>query len=118
MKVNLEKYEQYLDQLKIEKYEKINLFKKNHCDDDADLTKIELNIIDIFEKMLTVATSNPKGDFKSTYLNFFIKLPKSWHDHLVKCEAFGDEIEAHKERLKIAQAEQLKIKFLELYRED
>lgn len=115
MKTNLVAYQNFIQTLKKEKISKIQDLKSKHCEDDADLVKIEVNIIEIFEKMISVSLKKSSENFKEAYLEYFDKIPASWYENLEKCEAYGEIIEAHKEKIKIKQAELLKEKFLELY---
>ena len=115
MKSNLNTYQSFILALKNEKKEKIEELKSKHCEDDADLVKIEVNIIEIFEKMISVSLKKSSENFKEAYLEYFDKIPASWYENLKKCEDYGEIIEAHKEKIKIKQAELLKEKFLELY---
>lgn len=92
-------------------------------EDEAKFARIELNIIDIFEKMFAASLAKIKGiesetgrqwlePLKEAYMGFFEKIPTAWHQNLEKCQAFENHEEAHIETLKIAQADAIKELFL------
>lgn len=117
-------YKTYLKDTKANKQAEIDKFLAEHCEDDANLAKIEYNIIDIFDQMFAISEKkamgnrqNSKETLKETYLAFFEKIPKSWYENREKSIAFDDVETTHKENLKIHQATMLKNRFIELYEE-
>lgn len=117
-------YKTYLKESKTSKQAEIDKFLSEHCEDDANLAKIEYNIIDIFDQMFaisekkaTTVQENPKEALKQNFLGFFDKIPKSWYENREKSIAFDDVETTHKENLKIQQATTLKNRFIELYEE-
>lgn len=121
----IKKYKENIDLLKSEKRKSIEHFSQTHCTDDAKLCKIELNIIEIFEKMFEASVQKAQSSsdhtdkvLKDTYLSFFDKIPSNWKTELNDCEKFGNFEGAHIERSKIKQADAMKSIFLELYLEE
>lgn len=88
--------------------------------DEAKFAQIELNVVDIFEKMFTVSLQKSKTapDWKlalnEAYLHFFTKIPTPWAERLKQCEAHQLDDEAHIERIKLERAEKLKTDFEQL----
>lgn len=118
----IENYKLYIREIKTEKSTAIDKFITNHCEDEAKLTKVELNIIEIFEKMFHASVqkmqSSPEKSMsllKDAYLGFFDKIPANWKIELEKCEQFNNHEGAHIERLKLSQADAMKAAFLALY---
>ena len=105
------KFSDRLSCLKNEKQEAIKVFSETLREDEARFVRIELNILEIFEKMFGLSIAKWQSNdawasnLKETYLNFFDKIPSAWHENLAKCESHGVFDEAHIERLKIAQAQ-------------
>lgn len=91
----INEYKNMLGNLKSEKEAQIKQLNEQYALDDAKFAKIELNIIDVFEK-----------------------IPQNWREHLSECEAFGDIEGAHIEHLKLNQAAALKDAFVTLLKED
>jgi len=123
----INQYKALLENLKKEKEALIKQFNAQHALDDARFAKIELNIIDVFEKMLQasekqVSPSASAGDylgaFSKVYLAYFEKIPQNWSEHLSECEAFGNIEGAHIENLKLNQAAALKDAFIALLKEE
>lgn len=117
-------YKNYIQALKTEKRETIEKFIHLKCDDDAMFAKIELNIVEIFEKMFQISEkkalldqATPIESLKNTYIEFFENIPSSWYVQLEKSKKFGNTEEAHKETLKINQANAMKSKFLDMLEE-
>ncbi|MCA0385252.1 MAG: hypothetical protein LCH34_06585 [Firmicutes bacterium] len=88
-------YKALLGNLKKDKEALIKQFNTQYALDDAKFAKIELNIIDVFEK-----------------------IPQNWREHLSECEAYGDIEGAHIEHLKLNQAAALKDAFVTLLKEE
>lgn len=121
----IENYNHYIQGLKAEKMSTIDKLLDQCCEDDAKLCKIELNIVEIFEKMFQLGVqkaekspSNPLGTLKETYLGYFDKIPMNWMIELEKCETFGNHEGAHIERLKLGQADAMKAAFIEMLSKD
>ena len=120
----IENYKKYLQAMKLDKHNQIKSFAELHCDDDVTLSRIELNIIDIFEQMFSVSEKKamsggnaPLQTLHDTFLGYFDKIPSNWHLQLEQCQKFGDEEGAFKENLKINQANMLKKTFIKMYEE-
>lgn len=118
----IENYKHYIHETKSEKITAIDKFITSHCEDDAKLCKVELNIVEIFEKMFQASvqkveksTDHSLSALKEAYLGFFEKIPMNWKVELEKCEQFNNHEGAHIERLKLSQAEAMKAAFLDLY---
>lgn len=121
----INEYKNMLGNLKSEKEAQIKQLNEQYALDDAKFAKIELNIIDIFEKMLQASerqvAPGSEGYLKAlsqVYLHYFEKIPQNWREHLSECEAFGDIEGAHIEHLKLGQAAALKDAFVTLLKED
>lgn len=105
--------------MKMEKQTEITQFEEENRHDEAKFSKIELNIIEIFEKMFEASQKAGGGKKEGLtsageqFLGYFEKIPGSWKVNLEKCEAFGHDEEAHIERLKLAQADAVKALYLE-----
>ena len=119
----IENYKKYLQAMKLDKHNQIKSFAELHCDDDVTLSRIELNIIDIFEQMFNASEKKalsgnaPLQTLHDTFLGYFDKIPSNWHLQLEQCQKFGDEEGAFKENLKINQANMLKKTFIKMYEE-
>lgn len=120
----IENYKKYLQTIKADKKAKIDQFVTLQCDDDATLSRIELNIIEIFEQMFGISEKksiaqkeNALNALKETYLGFFDKIPNNWIIQLEQCQKFGDEEGAFKETLKINQANAMKKAFVKMLEE-
>ena len=119
----IENYKKYLQAMKLDKHNQIKSFAELHCDDDVTLSRIELNIIDIFEQMFNASEKKalsgnaPLQTLHDTFLGYFDKIPSNWHLQLEQCQKFGDEEGAFKENLKINQANSLKKTFIKMYEE-
>lgn len=119
-------YTNYLSALKAEKTAAAQDYQTAQREDESKFAKIELNVVDIFEKMyaasvakLPKSTNMPKeaerlAQLKETYLGFFEKIPTAWFQNLEKCEQFDCVQEAHVERVKIAQMKALKAHFIDM----
>ena len=122
-------YKNYIQSLKEEKQNKIAELTASHCYDDANFIKIELNIIEIFEQMLSASekkvqaltSKNTQLDvnetFIKTYLDFFEKIPANWKQSLKESQLHNDEETTYKETLKLDQAELLKAAFITFTKE-
>ena len=119
----IENYKKCLQAMKLDKHNQIKSFAELHCDDDVTLSRIELNIIDIFEQMFNASEKKalsgnaPLQTLHDTFLGYFDKIPSNWHLQLEQCQKFGDEEGAFKENLKINQANSLKKTFIKMYEE-
>jgi len=118
-------YKALLGNLKNEKEALIKQFNTQYALDDAKFAKIELNIIDVFEKMLYASEKQVSSSlddyqvaFSKVYLNYFEKIPQNWREHLSECEAYGDIEGAHIEHIKLNQAAALKDAFVTLLKEE
>lgn len=117
-------YQTFIDTQKNEKKLDIENLLKNHCKDDATFKQVELNIIEIFEKMFENSVkkvksedTHPTGTLKTTFLSFFDMIPQNWHSALEQHRKFENEEGIHLETLKIEQANALKREFLSLFDE-
>ena len=110
-----------LAQMKQIKQVEITQFEAENRHDEAKFSKIELNIIEIFEKMFEASYRAEGGkpeDLTSAgeqFLGFFEKIPGNWKVNLEKCITFGLEEEAHIERLKLDQADAVKALYLKCF---
>lgn len=118
-------YQNYMATLKAEKKVAIKSLLENHCKDDATFKQVELNIIEIFEKMFEISVkksnadaTHPRDTLKVTFLAFFEKIPQNWHTQREKSRQFDDTATEYTETLKIEQANALKLKFLSLFEEE
>lgn len=118
-------YKNYIATLKAEKKIAIETLLENHCKDDATFKQVELNIIEIFEKMFEMSVNKSKSDIahptdtlKVTFLAFFDKIPQNWYTQREKSQQFGDMTTEYTETLKIEQAVAMKQKFLSLFEEE
>ena len=110
--------------MKDDKLTQIEQLTSSHCYDDAKFKKIELNIIEIFEQMLSASEKkvqaiknknsqlNFDDAFVTTYLDFFEKIPANWKQSLADSQKHHDDETSHIENLKLAQAELLKTAFM------
>ncbi|MDR7855150.1 hypothetical protein [Tissierella sp.] len=89
--------------------------QKQECVDDANLQKIRLNIVEIFNKMFNISLSDSPIALREKYLGFFQKITEPWYVNKEKAQKFGDENEAIIEDIKIQEAEKLKSQFVECY---
>ncbi len=116
-------YEKQMKELTSQKEMEIESYLKTQREDEAKFARIELNIIDIFDKMFTASLAKVKTfenepgsgwvePLQAAYLAFFDKIPTAWHQNLEKCVQFNSHEEAHIERLKIAMANGIKEMFL------
>ncbi|SRR5690554_40912 len=112
--------ESYLDYLK-NKQSNIRIsiedLLKNDRVDEANLEKIRLNIVDIFSKMFNISMTSNCEALKEKYLGYFDKITNPWHINKIKAEEFGKEQETIIEDIKIHEAEELKSKFIEYYKQ-
>ena len=118
-------YQNYMATLKAEKKVAIKSLLENHCKDDATFKQVELNIIEIFEKMFEISVKkshedaiHPRDTLKVTFLAFFDKIPLNWHAQREKSQQFDDSPTKYIETLKIEQANAMKHKFLSLLEEE
>lgn len=118
-------YQNYIATLKAEKKVTIETLLENHCKDDATFKQVELNIIEIFEKMFEISVKKSKADathptdtLKVTFLAFFEKIPQNWHTQREKSRQFDDASTEYTETIKIEQANAMKHKFLSLLEEE
>jgi hypothetical protein len=125
-------YSNYLTALKAEKAAAVISYQAAQREDESKFAKIELNVVDIFEKMyaasvaklpkeaktLSVSQAPKEAEWqallKETYLGFFEKIPTAWFQNLEKCEQFDCVEEAHVERVKIAQMLAIKSIFVDM----
>lgn len=125
-------YTNYLSALKSQKTAAAAKYQAAQREDESKFAKIELNVVDIFEKMYSASVAKlPKeaktpsashtlkeaewqAPLKETYLGFFEKIPTAWFQNLEKCEQFDCVQEAHVERVKIAQMQAIKATFVDM----
>lgn len=116
-------YQKQMKELTSQKEMEISSYLDTQREDEAKFARIELNIIDIFEKMFTACLAKVKTfenepgsgwvePLQTAYLGFFDKIPTAWHQNLEKCMQFDSHEEAHIEKLKIAMADVVKEMFL------
>jgi hypothetical protein len=116
-------YESYLQEIKEIKHDDVRRCMLAMKDDEAKFGKVELNIVEIFEKMFSLSAKgladNITGlnQLEEKYLGHFKRIPTAWEDNLKKCLTFNHHEEAHIERIKLNQAQLLKEKFIELHQE-
>ena len=112
-----ENYLNFLEE-KQENYKRnIEELRKKECLDEANLDKIRLNIVEIFYKMFNISFSDKAVDLEEKYLDFFHKITKSWYINKEKALKFGEEKEVIIEDIKIQEAEELKSRFKEYFKE-
>lgn len=94
---------------------RIEDLQKEGCEDEANLGKIRLNIVEIFHKMFNISLSDNPEKLSEKYLGFFQKITKPWLINKEKALEFGDETEAIIEEIKIQEAEELKKQFKDCF---
>lgn len=119
----------------IKRYTKnIEDLNAQHCDDEANLEKIKLNIVDIFSKMFNasykavygasrnavlknVVESNEDSYAKlyEAYMIYFERIPASWVEKREKSKALGLTKEFIIEDMKLNTKEEIKELFIKLY---
>lgn len=119
----IELYKNYLQTIKEDKQNEVVQLTDSHCYDDAKFKKIELNIIEIFEQMLSASekkvqaakAKNSQTNYYETlntvYLDFFEKIPTNWKQSLQEAQKHHDEETIFIETLKLNQAELIKTAF-------
>ncbi len=110
-----EEYIKYIKNRKKDIDNEILDLKANECMDEANLLKIRLNIIDIFEKMFSISKSDNIEEFHNKYLSYFDKIPKAWHNNREKALEFENAADVIIEDIKINEAKELKDKYMEYY---
>lgn len=114
-----------LEALKAQRQRELETLTKETRVDEAKFARIQLNIIDVFEKMYQASvkragaispSASPTGINELTpvfeaYLGYFEKLPMSWKENLAACERHNSHEEAHIERLKLEQADAVRALF-------
>lgn len=83
--------------------------------DEANLEKIRLNIVGVFETLLSADDAYCKGDFDAflkRYEGRFISIPASWQVNLEKARTHGDASAQMIEEVKLETANQLHDVFL------
>lgn len=101
-------YMPQLTALKDKRQAEMDNHKSAGRDDEAKFSRVQINIIEIFEKMYQASAKRAGDNLEKAfefYLGYFEQIPKNWHTNLEECERFGAADEAHIERLKIAEAE-------------
>ena len=91
--------------------------QEKECLDEANLEKVRLNIVEIFYKMFTISFSDKAVELEEKYLGFFHKITKPWYINKEKALKFGEEKEVIIEDIKIQEAEELKSRFKEYFKE-
>lgn len=96
-------------------------YRQENREDDSNLVKIELNVMDIFIKMFnvakskvpqTLATAGWRDPLKAEFLPFFDKITTPWADRLEKCKAHDLHEDIHIETLKLETAAAIKTAFM------
>ena len=95
--------------------------------DEAIIEKVKLNIYDIFKKMFEasekqllrekVPEEQGLDHFFEIYMNYFVRIPKSWHESLEQAKAHQDFEKIHLEEVKLEAMERVKALFEELWKE-
>lgn len=99
-----------LEALKAQRQRELETLTKETRVDEAKFARIQLNIIDVFEKMYQASVKRAAGanglqPVFEAYLGYFEKIPMSWKENLAACERHNSHEEAHIERLKLEQAD-------------
>lgn len=113
-------YQAYLGDLEALKHQhesKWEAHKSANRLDEAKFARIQVNIVDIFEKLFAAALVK-YGDDGLQHLGlvedcrgYFERIPFSWETHLTACERFGSHEEAFIERLKLQEAKRIRTLF-------
>lgn len=125
MENKIKKHKSYLKDLIDNKKNEISLLMQQQRSDEANHAKIELNVIEIFEKMFIISYQKTKPMIQSdeekalevlshTYLAYFDKIPHNWQVNLEKSIQYQDSETEYIERLKLNQANTLKTHFNEV----
>ncbi|WBW98117.1 hypothetical protein [Oceanirhabdus sp. W0125-5] len=123
------------EEIKI-KNENMKKLRAEGSGDEANLERIKLNVIDIFEKMFMVSynnvfvkSNNPnltailekeEDDYKKLHLaydHFLNNITAPWREKLEKDKKFNNIEKAIIEELKLAEVDRVKAIFNELYNE-
>ncbi len=117
MNTIIQKYQGILNETKDTLTQEIETLQATDRNDEANCVKVELNIVDIFEKMFGISVKKAGADnlqvLSETYLAFFEKIPVAWKENLRRATAHDDTETIHVETLKLDRAEQLKQAFME-----
>lgn len=129
MESKIEDYISYLKVLIDDKKNEIMSLTQEQRFDEANHAKIQLNVLEIFEKMFSISYQKAKPLIQSdeekamevlssTYLNYFDKIPQNWLINLEKSIQYHDIETEHIEKLKISQANTIKKHFIEVMQKE
>jgi len=129
MESKIEDYISYLKVLIDDKKNEIMSLTQEQRFDEANHAKIQLNVLEIFEKMFSIGYQKAKPLIQSdeekamevlssTYLNYFDKIPQNWLINLEKSIQYHDIETEHIEKLKISQANTIKKHFIEVMQKE
>lgn len=129
MESKIEDYISYLKVLIDDKKNEIMSLTQEQRFDEANHAKIQLNVLEIFEKMFAIGYQKAKpliqsdeekamAVLSSTYLNYFDKIPQNWLINLEKSIQYHDIETEHIEKLKISQANTIKKHFIEVMQKE
>lgn len=129
MESKIENYTSYLNVLIVDKKNEITTLTLEQRSDEANHAKIQLNVLEIFEKMFKMSYQKAKPLIQpdeekalevlsSTYLNYFDKIPHNWLINLEKSIQYHDIETEHIEKLKISQANTIKNYFIEVMQKE
>lgn len=110
-----EKIYDYLSNLRQNLQDEIETLKKEDLRDEINLTKIKLNVVNIYYDMVKISYNDDIEKFNVKYLSFFEKIPKSWYANKEKAKKFGDKETIIIEDLKLSTMESIKTEFISLY---
>lgn len=90
--------------------------KNSDRNDEANLTKVKINICEICKTLYYVSGKEPNGQNATEfYLIKLEKLSSEWKASYEKAQKYGDVEKAVIEDIKLGILDEIKVKFLELY---
>lgn len=108
-------YRSYINEQKASLAASIRQLEKEGRQDEANLAKIRLNIVGVFETLLSADQAYCKGDqeaFFKRYEGRFTSIPASWQANLEKARTHGDASAQLIEEVKLQTANELHDVFL------
>ena len=103
-------YRSYINEQKASLAASIRQLEKEERQDEANHAKIRLNIVTVFESLLSADQAYCKGDqeaFFKRYEGRFTSIPASWQANLEKARTHGDASAQLIEEVKLQTANEL-----------